>query len=88
MFIHHQSYIPDLAPNDFHLSLHVKKVLSGQRERFQNDREAEMSVTQWFQSQAADFYDTGYKSWFHGRTNCLNSGGEYVECMYVGMNVS
>ena len=28
-----------------------------------------MSVTQWFQSQAADFYDTGYKSWYHGITN-------------------
>ena len=29
----------------------------------------EMDVTQWFQSQAADFYDTGYKSWSHGMTN-------------------
>ena len=28
-----------------------------------------MNVTQWFQSQAADFYDTGYKSWSHGMTN-------------------
>ena len=24
--------------------------------------------TQWFQSQAADFYYTGYKSWSHGMT--------------------
>ena len=24
-----------------------------------------MSVTQWFQSQAADFYNTGHKSWSH-----------------------
>ena len=28
-----------------------------------------MSVTQWFQSQAADFYDTGYKSWSLGMTD-------------------
>ena len=28
-----------------------------------------MSVTQWFQSQAADFYDTEYKSWSCGMTN-------------------
>ena len=28
-----------------------------------------MSVTQWFQSQAADFYNTGYRSWSHGMTN-------------------
>ena len=69
---------PDLAPYDFHLFLQLKIFLSGQCQRFQNDREAEMSVTQWFQSQAADFYNTGYKSWSYGMT-CLNSGGEYVE---------
>ena len=28
-----------------------------------------MSVTQGFQSQAADFYDTEYKSWSHVMTN-------------------
>ena len=28
-----------------------------------------MSVIEWLQSQAADFYDTGYKSWSHGMTN-------------------
>ena len=26
-------------------------------------------VSQWFQSQAADFYDTEYKCWSHGMTN-------------------
>ena len=26
-------------------------------------------VLQWFQSQAAEFYNTGYKSWSHGMTN-------------------
>jgi hypothetical protein len=25
--------------------------------------------TQWLQSQAADFYDTVYRSWSHGMTN-------------------
>ena len=73
----HQGFLPDLAPSDFHLFLHLKRFLSGQR--FHNDRETEMSVTQWFQSQAADFYDTGYKSWSHGMTNFsileVNSGG-------------
>jgi hypothetical protein len=46
----------------------LKKILSGQRQGFENDREAEMVVTQWFQSQAADFYDV-YKIWSHGMTN-------------------
>ena len=34
---------PDLAPNDFHLFLHLKKFLSGQRQRFQDDRRRWMS---------------------------------------------
>ena len=39
----HPPHIADLAPSDFHLFLHLKKFLYGQR--FQNDREAEMTVT-------------------------------------------
>ena len=60
---------PDLAHSDFHLFSNLKKFLPGQRQRFQNDREAEMSVKKWFQSPAADFYDIGYKRWSHGITN-------------------
>ena len=51
------SYSLDLAPSDFHLFLHLKKLLSGQR--FKNDRESEMTATWLFQSQAADVYDPG-----------------------------
>ena len=52
-----------------HLFLHLNKFLPSQRKHFQNDREVETNVTQWFQSQAADFYNTGYKSWSHNMTN-------------------
>ena len=62
-----------------HLFLHLKKFLSGQCERLQNDREAEMSVTQWFQSQAADLYDTGIQKLVQRQDKCLISWGEYVE---------
>ena len=68
MFNHHPPYSPDLALSDFNLFLHLKKLQSDQRQRFKNDGEAEMSVTQWFQSQAAEFYDTRYKCWSHGMT--------------------
>ena len=54
MFNHHPPYIPDLAHSVFYRFLYLKKFLFGQRQRFRNDREAEMSVTQWFQSQAAE----------------------------------
>jgi hypothetical protein len=48
-------------------------------QRFENDREAEMVLTQWFQSQAADFYDTGIQKLVPRYNKRLNSGGEYVE---------
>ena len=59
--------------------LYLLKFLSGQRQRFEHYREEEMSVTQWLQSQAADFYDTEYKMMVPRYDKCLNSGGEYVE---------
>ena len=66
VFNHHPLYSPDLAPSDFHIFLHLKKFLFGQRQRFQNDRWR--WVSQWFQTQAAEFHDTGYKSWSHCMT--------------------
>jgi fructosamine-3-kinase len=54
-------------------------LLSGQHQRFENDREAEMAVTQWFQSQAADFYDTGIQKLVPWYDKYLNSSGNYVE---------
>ena len=59
---HHPPYSSDLAPSDFHL------FLSDQRQRFQNEREEEMSV-RVVPIQAEDFYDTGYKSWSHSMAN-------------------
>ena len=47
------------------LPLDLNKFLSGQHQRFQNDREAGMSTTQWFQYQAVDFYDTGIRNCPH-----------------------
>ena len=70
VFNHHPPYSPIFAHSIFHLFLRLKKFLSGERRRSQNDREAEKSVTlQWSQSQAADFYDTGYESCSYGMTN-------------------
>ena len=42
---HHPPYSPDLTPSDFHLFLQLKKFLYGQRQRFQNNRDAEISAT-------------------------------------------
>ena len=51
---------------------------SDQRQRFQNDGVSKMSVTQWFQFQAADFYDTWVQKLVSRYDKCLNSGDEYV----------
>ena len=75
----HPPYSRDLAPSDFHLLLHLKQFLTGQAQRFASDRVADMSVTQWFQSQAADFYETGTQKMVPLHDECLNSGGEYIE---------
>ena len=42
----HPHYSPDIALSDIYIFLQLKKFQSSQR--FLNDREAEMSVTQWF----------------------------------------
>ena len=66
-------------PVIFHNFLHLKKFLSGQRQRIQNDREAEMNVTDWCKSSAADFYDTGIQNLVTRYDKCGSSGGEHVE---------
>ncbi|KAJ4451413.1 hypothetical protein ANN_02875 [Periplaneta americana] len=74
----HPLYSPDLAPSDFHVFLHLKKFLSSD-ERFGNDEELKTSVTRWFHSQAAEFYDRGIQKLIPRYDKCLNSDGGYVE---------
>ncbi|KAJ4450280.1 hypothetical protein ANN_01700 [Periplaneta americana] len=70
----HPPYSPDLAPSDFHVFLHLKKFLSS-GERFGNDEELKTSVTRWFHSQAAEFYDRGIQKLIPRYDKCLNSDG-------------
>ena len=64
----HPPYSPDFALSDFHIFLHLKKFLFGETQRFKNDR-GEDGCHIVFQTQTADFCDTGYKSWSYGMTN-------------------
>jgi hypothetical protein len=54
--MNHPPYIPDLAPSDFHLFLHLKKFLASQRF---NNEDVKRAVQKWLSSQAATFYDEG-----------------------------
>ncbi|KAJ4427908.1 hypothetical protein ANN_23917 [Periplaneta americana] len=66
--------IPDLAPSDFHLFLHLKKFLGDQR--FDGDDEVKTVVREWFASQ---FYNEGIERLVPRLDKCHNNGGDYVE---------
>ena len=72
----HPPYSPDLAPSDFHLFLHLKKVLGGKRF---HDVDLEDAVQKWLTSQAAAFYEEGIQKLVPHCDKCLNNGGEYAE---------
>ena len=63
----HVPYSPGLAPSDFLLFLRLKKFQSGQR--FQNDMEAEMSVTHGSNPRRQTSTTQEYKSWSRGMAN-------------------
>ena len=54
-----------------------------------------MSVTQWLQYQAADFYDIGYKHWTHGMTkyvsvpevNMLKNGRTLAVSVQINLSI-
>jgi histone-lysine N-methyltransferase SETMAR len=70
-------YSQDLAPSDFHLFLHLKKFLAGQR--FNNDEDVKRAVQKWLSSRAATFYDEGIQKLVSRYDKCLNNGVNYVE---------
>src|SRR5215469_17316576 len=73
----HPSYSPDLAPSDYHLFLHLKKHIAGQRHS--DDDEVKTFVKQWLSNQAASFFDDGIQKLVPRYDKCLNCNGNYVE---------
>ena len=73
----HPLYRPDLASNDFHLFLNLKKYLAGKK--FEDDYEVQEEVMTWFKGQTADFYDSGIQKLVPRLNKCLDNAGDYVE---------
>ncbi|GFW50634.1 uncharacterized protein TNCV_2889361 [Trichonephila clavipes] len=73
----HPPYSPDLAPSDFHLFPRMKNWLATQR--FDNDKELRVRVTEWLRSQVEEFYDKGISKLIHRYDKCLNLFGDYLE---------
>ena len=73
----HPPYSSDLALNDFHLFLHLKKHLA--RKKFDDDDEVQEEVMTQFKGQAADFYGSGIQKLVPRLNKCLDNAGDYVE---------
>ncbi|GFV14053.1 mariner Mos1 transposase [Trichonephila clavipes] len=67
----HPPYSPDLAPSNYHLFMHLKKHLAGQRHS--DDNEAKTTVKQWLSNQVASFLDDGIQKLVPRYDKCLNS---------------
>lgn len=73
----HPPYSHDLAPSDYHLFLHLKTHLAGQRHT--DDEDVKTTVMQWLSNQAATFFDDGIQKLVPRCDKCLNINGNYVE---------
>jgi [histone H3]-lysine36 N-dimethyltransferase SETMAR len=73
----HPPYSPDLAPSDFHLFPKLKEFLGGKR--LENDDMLKEIVTNWFNGQAAEFFDEGIQKLVPRLNKCLDINGDYVE---------
>jgi hypothetical protein len=54
----------------------MERFLAGKQ--FHSDAEVEMTVNNWLQQQAVDFFDTGIQK-FVTRYKCLDCAGDYIE---------
>jgi histone-lysine N-methyltransferase SETMAR len=73
----HPTHSPDLAPSDFHLFLHLKKHLYGQK--FHGHKEVKNKVTMWLRAQVAEFYGIRIQKLVPRLNKCLDKGSDYVE---------
>jgi len=66
----------DLAPSDFHLFLHLKKHLAGQK--LHENEEVKNEVPTWLRALAAELYDIVIQKQIPRRNKCRDKGGDYV----------
>ena len=67
-------YSLELAPSNFHLFCHLKKLLAGKK--FDNSDEVQEEVMSWFKGQVADFYDSGIQKLVPRLNKCLDNAGD------------
>jgi len=77
MELPHPPYSPDLAPSDFFLFRHLKKVLRGRQ--FKDDDDLRSATESWLGDQEKDFYNKGLKSVMDKWNKCIHVKGDYIE---------
>ena len=75
------AYSPDIAPCDYHLFRSLTHFLADQR--FQNDQEVEIAVSNFFHSKKADFYNCGIASLPERCRNVAARNGDYLQSLVL-----
>jgi len=73
----HPAHSPDFASGNFHLFLHLKKHLAGQK--LHEDEEAKNEVTTWLHAQSTEFCDIGIQIPVPRLNKCINKGDDYIK---------
>ena len=73
----HPPYLPDLAPSDFYLFLHLKKHLRGRH--FTSKEELREVVQEFLENQPSIFYENAFLELVRRWKKCVQNGGSYIE---------
>jgi len=75
--LEHPPYLPDLAPNDFHLFPKLKEHLRGTK--FPSNAAVQAAVEQWLLAQPPTFFKAGIVALQHKWKKCIIVMGDFVE---------
>ena len=75
----HPPYSPDLAPSDFYLFGHLKRVISGKH--FQSLEELQACISAEISMITTKTLRKVYNEWISRLERCVNNGGEYVHIL-------
>ena len=73
----HPPYSPDLAPSDFRLFRHLKKVIRG--ERFPDADSLKMFVNDWIAGRPPTFFRQAFLDLHHRWMKTVEAGSSYIE---------
>jgi hypothetical protein len=75
--LHHPSYSPDLAPEDFFIFPKMKSQLKGKH--FQDISTIQANVTEQIRSIPKDSFKNSFQSLYERCKSCIDRQGDYVE---------